>query len=187
MDRANFNRLFGDIIKSCRAKASELEGFESGDGCIRVSYLPQNAWAASILETEDCGADRFEMTARITEEGNYVLNRGICTQAPVDSYAFSGMKVAACLKASELGLSERSGHDLNSLSHDEEHGFAACRGAVGYSLYYNHRIFALLIVAIVGASAAEDEKVADAAADVIQKWCAVNGFTCEVPEPILPR
>ena len=42
-------RLFDDIIEACRQKAATLEGFESGDGCIRISYLPQNTMAVDIL------------------------------------------------------------------------------------------------------------------------------------------
>ena len=187
MDRVSFGRLFDGIIMSCQQKAKKLEGFESGDGCIRISYLPQNTWAANILESEVHSADRFELTARIMEGGNYILNRHDKHSAPIDSYAFSALKVAACLRSIELGLGERSGYDLGDLAADEEHGFATYRGAICYSLYYEHRIFALLIVSVSGASAAEDEKVAEAGETAIDNWCRMHGFSYEAPPPITPR
>ena len=187
MDRVSFGRLFDEIIMSCQQKAKELEGFESGDGCIRISYLPQNAWAVNILESEVQSADRFELTSRITEGGNYVLNRDGKNGERIDCYAFSALKVAACLRSIELGLGERSGYDLGNTAADEEHGFASYRGAICYSLYYEHRIFALLIVSVSGASATEDEKVAEAGEAAIDDWCKKHGFSYEAPAPILPR
>ena len=68
MDRVSFGRLFDEIIMSCQQKAKELEGFESGDGCIRISYLPQNTWAANILESEVHSADRFELLLAVSED-----------------------------------------------------------------------------------------------------------------------
>lgn len=181
-------RLFDDIIEACRQKAATLEGFESGDGCIRISYLPQNTMAVDILEANTCFADRYELCARISPEGNYVINRGRQRGAPVDTYAFSALKVAACLKAIEMGIGERSGYDLNDLACDEEHGFASYRGAICYTLCYEHRAFALLVVCASGASAIEDEAVAEAATEAIKKWCAQDDrLSVDVPEQITPR
>ncbi len=188
MDRFSFYRLIDDIVLACREKAATLEGFESGDGCIRVCYLPECRVASEMPGIDTQFTDRCEMTARITPQGNYVINRDRREGSPVDTYAFSALKVAACLKSIELGLGGRSGRDLGDLACDEEHGFASYRGAVCYNLLLSHRAFAMIIACVSGASAIEDEEVADAAATAIQDWCVKNPqFSVEIPEKILPR
>ena len=168
--------------------AAKLEGFASGDGCIRITYLPQCGLASEMPGLMTRFTDRYEATARITPQGNYVINRDRREGSPVDTYSFSALKVAACLKAIELGLSERSGHDLGDLACDEEHGFASYRGAICYNLLFSHQAFALLIVCASGASAIEDEEVAEAAGSAIMDWCIENPqFSVEVPAAILPR
>ena len=188
MDRFSFHRLVDNIVEACRQKAAKLEGFASGDGCIRITYLPQCSLASEMPGLMTRFTDRYEATARITPQGNYVINRDRREGSPVDTYSFSALKVAACLKAIELGLSERSGHDLGDLACDEEHGFASYRGAICYNLLFSHQAFALLIICASGATAIEDEEVAEAAGSAILDWCIENPqFSVEVPAAILPR
>ena len=188
MDRFSFYRLIDDIVEVCRNKAAELEGFKNGDGCIRITYLPECSIASEMPEIGTRFTDRYEMTARIVPQGNYVINRDRIDGSPVDTYAFSALKVAACLKAIELGLGGRSGYDVGDLACDEEHGFACYRGAVCYDLMLSHKAFAMLIVCVSGASAIEDEAVADEATEAIMAWCFKNPqFSVRVPAAIPPR
>ena len=172
------NGLFDSIIMNCRKRASQLQGFKDGDGAIRLCYLPQNSLGVNALGGGSAFADRYELVARI-DVGNYVLNRGGRGE-PVDTYAFSALKVAACLLAYEQGLPARSGEDIGDI-YDEKHGFAPYHGAVLYELEQNHQIFALLIVSVSGASQAEDEEVARAAEKTLKAWSDAFGASYSVP------
>lgn len=172
------NGLFDSIIMNCRKRASELDGFKEGDGAIRLCYLPQNSFGTDIIGIRSAFADRFELVARI-DVGNYVLNRDGRGE-PVDTYAFSALKVASCLLAYEKGLPARSGEDIGDV-YDEQHGFAPYHGAVLYELEYEHKIFALLIVSVSGASQSEDEEVARAAEKTLKAWSDTIGASYSVP------
>lgn len=161
--------LYDDIIEACRDAAATLKGFEDGDGAIRLCYIPQGAAGVDLLDGNTCYADRYEVVARIRSSGNYVLNRDGRGE-PVDTYAFSALKVAACLRAYELELSARSGEKLGEF-YDEAHGFAPYKGAALYQMSQDNKVFGLLIVSVSGATQEEDEEVALAAESAMRKWC----------------
>ena len=170
-----FSRLFNEVIAACRHHAAKLESFASGDGAIRITLIPQGAPLTDLADMP-YSADRYEFTARITPHGNYVLNRANPDEPPVDTYAFSAMKTAAYLRQYEAN---HSGEPKLR----EDCGFACYRGPVGYDIYMNHRIVALLIVCVSGGTEDEDEKVAMAAKSAIAKWCESNKYSYSLSDP----
>ncbi|MDO4220223.1 MAG: hypothetical protein Q4D22_03285 [Candidatus Saccharibacteria bacterium] len=164
--------LFDRVIKACSDCAKNLEGFMDGDGAVRLCYLPQSSYGRNLLGDFSTYADRYELVSRICD-GNFVLNRHDRDAEPVDTYAFSALKVASCLVALERGLPARSGENIGN-SYNEMHGFAPYKGAILYMLSKNHHAFAMLAVAVSGATQDEDEMAALASEETIRGWCKKN-------------
>lgn len=171
MKDLRISSLFDDIVEGCRDTAATLDSLKSGDGAIRLCYLPQNEFGADQMPWNTCYGDRYEVVARLTEGGNFVINRDGRDGEPVDTYAFSALKVAACLMAYERNSETRHSGDKLGEGYDEEHGFGPYKGAILYQLSYNYKVFALLVVVVSGGKQEEDEMAALAATDAIEKWC----------------
>ena len=167
-----FARLLDGIVAACQKRARSYKSFEEGDGAIRICFLPQGEWGADLPDWLTELSDRYETVARISLGGNYVLNRsgfnGLCA---IDSYAISALKVASCLRATELGIGYRSGYNLDNSSLDPAHGYLQQRGALCYQISLYGHIAGWLIVSIAGNDEYDDEYVAEAATDVIDNWC----------------
>ena len=122
MKDLRISSLFDDIVEGCRDTAATLDSLKSGDGAIRLCYLPQNEFGADQIPWNTCYGDRYEVVARLTEGGNFVINRDGRDGEPVDTYAFSALKVAACLMAYERNSETRHSGDKLGEGYDEEHG-----------------------------------------------------------------
>lgn len=182
MEYIRINSLFDGIVEACREKASTLDSLKSGDGAIRMCYLPQNEFGVSQMPMRTRCGDRYEVVSRLTENGNYVINRDGRNGEPVDTYAFSALKAATCLMAYERNSeTRRSGNQLGE-GYDEEHGFGPYKGAILYQLSLNGKVFALLVVVVSGGKQEEDEKAALAANDAIDQWC--SKISAEYSAPI---
>jgi hypothetical protein len=164
--------LFDGVIKACRERAKEFTRFDHTDGAIRISYLPQSQLGLEWIKPVCKNASRYEMVARISDDGNFVLNRAT---DPVDTYSISAMRVASCLRSQELE---------EDVAPDEKRGFASAIGTTAYQLLYDHRIFALMIVSVSGAIPEEDELVAKAASEAVEEW-RKNGPYDEAGRPRL--
>ena len=67
MKDLRISSLFDDIIEGCRDTAATLDSLKSGDGAIRLCYLPQNEFGADQMPWNTCYGDRYEVVARLTE------------------------------------------------------------------------------------------------------------------------
>ena len=176
-----YAELIDGIIISCRLRASELKSYEEGDGAIRVCIIPQRNQIDSWLNQLPASGDRYETIARIVSGGNYVLNRGR-SAPPLDTYAFSAMKIATLLRVLEIEQKYIS-KSTQDRSVCESNGFAPYPGAVCYEIYANHALVCLIIVSVAGADVADDSIVAKAATDAITRWCK-DGEKNECGQPI---
>ena len=172
MVEGRFVRLLDGIVEACQKRARSYKSFEEGDGAIRICFIPQGDWGADLPDWPTDLSDRYETVARIRPGGNYVLNRsGLDGRCASDSYAISALKVASCLRATEIGIGYRSGYDLDNTSLDPQHGFLQQRGALCYQLSLYGHIAGWIIVSVSGNDEFDDEYVAEAATEVIDNWC----------------
>ena len=151
MDGISLKKLSDGIIIACREKARDLPRLSDGDGAIRITFLPQSALGYQLQSANSELASRYEVVAKLSDGGNFVMNR---TTEPVDSYGTSAMKVASYLHDQEIGKGK------------PDHG-----GVLSFQLLFDHAIFGLLLVSVDGGVPEENEFVVEAARDAVYEWC----------------
>lgn len=156
--------LFDAIIAKCKDTAVELPRLKEGDGAIRVTFIPQNDFGRSLIRSMSKFADRYEVVSKISESGNFVLNR---PTEPCDSYSKTAMQIADYLREREIG-------DNKDKFRDSEHGYAPSHGVLSFGLLHDYQIFGLLLISVDGGIPEENDIVVKTSEEVLSDWCQLG-------------
>lgn len=180
------NYFLQEVLKAVREKTKGVPVFkETENGTIRISIVPFNKKASEWLD--DCTDYMFfprsgpndtqisEFVYKIDRGGSHVINT---KDGPVDTYAFSAMKVAYCREKMKRYdhksmKSDRTAKMASRYGYVEENGYGGYKGCVCHLVeYYDHGVWltwAEIYVCVSGASAEEDEACAMASRAVVKK------------------
>lgn len=181
------NYFLQEVLKAVREKAKEVPVFkETENGTIRISIVPFNEKVSDWLG--DCTDYMYfprsgpndtqisEFVYKIDRGGSHVINT---EEGPVNTYAFSAMKVAYCRE--KMSRSDHRSMKSNRMAkmasrhgYVEENGYGGYKGCVCHLIEYYERgvwlTWAEVYVCVSGASAEEDESCAMASRPVVREF-----------------